>query len=124
MRQVTDFVLVNRESVFERCVKRVFMGNSSSAGVVRGYVELDTYRKDIETTQQVIAHAFAKCVVPLEDQSNPFGSAELTADERRCVTEYMHLYSQYSRAAFGHFMGHYDKHQRQMYEKEAAARQA
>lgn len=92
------------------------MGGGQSA--VKAVVEQDTYIKDTETTQRLVASAFNKCVRPVEGSDEVFGSAELTADEKRCINEYVSMYSFYCRGAYRRFMDSYN--QLQMKQQEQA----
>jgi hypothetical protein len=90
---------------------------------LRNVVELDTYLKDTETTQGLVARAFNKCVESVEGSEHVFGSAELTEQERRCITEYVSLYSFYCRGGYRRFMDLYNQMQMKQQEQAMAMQQ-
>ncbi len=96
------------------------MGGANST--TKNVVELDTYLKDTETTQRLIANAFNKCVES-NDTDTVFGSAELTADEKRCVNEYVAMYSFYCRGAYRRFMELYHDMQMKQHQAQMAGGQ-
>ena len=92
------------------------MGGSNSA--LKTTIELETFYKDSTNTQKMIGDAFKKCVLPVPGEPATFDSAKLSDDEKKCVQEYVALYSHYCRGGYRKYMDLYNQHQQQMYERE------
>lgn len=92
------------------------MGGSNSS--LKNTIELDTFNKDSSNTQKMIADAFNKCVEDVPGEAAKFDSAKLSDAERKCLQEYVVLYSHYCRGAYKKFMDLYNQHQQVMYERE------
>ena len=92
------------------------MGGSNSA--LKTTIELETFYKDSTNTQKMISDAFKKCIVAVPGEPATFDGPKLSDDERKCVQEYVALYSHYCRGGYKKYMDLYNQHQQQMYERE------
>lgn len=92
------------------------MGGSSSA--LKNTIELDTFSKDSANTQKMIGDAFNKCIEDVPGEPAKFDEAKLSDSERKCLQEYIALYSHYCRGGYKKFMDLYNQHQQLMYERE------
>lgn len=75
-------------------------------------VSCDTFRKDADCQERVVARAFRKCV-----DTNSISEHSLTPGERTCIEEYVLLYTQFVRGTLKEFQPLYEQHLRQLFEK-------
>ena len=97
------------------------MGGGNST--LKTTIEIETFYKDTSNTQKMISDAFNKCVENVPGESATFDNAQLSESERKCVYEYVTLYSHYCRGAYKKYMELYNQHQQLQYEREMGGRQ-